>query len=266
MVKTLNATHVLQRLERALAQFAGHEAPHGAPVVTFDGDGTLWTRDVGEQLFEAALEEQLLRDEATEALRAEARLFGISDAGSASEIGSRLYAGYRAGTYPERPATEMMVWCFAGWTPSEWLDFAKHTFETRGLAAHYYASIRPIVDWALGSGTRCFVISASPEPIVQVAVAPLGIASERVIAGRARVRERIEPALASPLPWAEGKVNSGRAVFGDAPWLAAFGDSAFDVAMLQAASVPVAVRPRPGLRERFSDVPGLIELMDESVA
>ena len=38
------------------------------------------------------------------------------------------------------------------------------------------------------------------------------------------------------------------------------GDNAFDVALLLQARVPVAVRPKPRLRERAAEVPGLVEL------
>jgi phosphoserine phosphatase len=42
--------------------------------------------------------------------------------------------------------------------------------------------------------------------------------------------------------------------------LAAFGDNAFDVALLAEASVGVAVRPKDALRARAGEVSGLVEL------
>jgi phosphoserine phosphatase len=44
------------------------------------------------------------------------------------------------------------------------------------------------------------------------------------------------------------------------PLYAAFGDNAFDVSLLAGAAVPVAVRPKPRLRARAGEVPGLVEL------
>ncbi len=44
---------------------------------------------------------------------------------------------------------------------------------------------------------------------------------------------------------------------------AAFGDNAFDVAMLSEARVPVAVRPKDRLRERAAEVAGLVEIAPE---
>ena len=46
--------------------------------------------------------------------------------------------------------------------------------------------------------------------------------------------------------------------------VAAFGDNAFDVAMLSQASVPVAVRPKQRLRDRAADVQLLVEIARES--
>jgi phosphatidylglycerophosphatase C len=58
--------------------------------------------------------------------------------------------------------------------------------------------------------------------------------------------------LASPVPYAENKLTAGRALFGDARWLAAFGDNVFDVDMLTTAEVGVAVRPKPRLERELA--------------
>jgi phosphoserine phosphatase len=44
--------------------------------------------------------------------------------------------------------------------------------------------------------------------------------------------------------------------------LAAFGDNAFDVALLASAHIGVAVRPKPRLRARAHEVTGLVELVE----
>jgi phosphoserine phosphatase len=50
------------------------------------------------------------------------------------------------------------------------------------------------------------------------------------------------------------RIGAGMALY------AAFGDNAFDVALLAGAQVSVAVRPKARLRERAGEVPGLVEL------
>jgi phosphoserine phosphatase len=68
-----------------------------------------------------------------------------------------------------------------------------------------------------------------------------------------------------PIPYAAGKVHNLRARIGETRTLvAAFGDNAFDVAMLSQASVPVAVRPKQRLRDRAADVQLLVEIARES--
>jgi phosphoserine phosphatase len=53
--------------------------------------------------------------------------------------------------------------------------------------------------------------------------------------------------MAAPVPYAETKLSAGRDLFGDARWLAAFGDNVFDIDMLTTAELGVAVRPKPKL-------------------
>jgi phosphoserine phosphatase len=49
------------------------------------------------------------------------------------------------------------------------------------------------------------------------------------------------------VPYAEAKVSAGRELFGNARWLASFGDNVFDIDMLRTAELGVAVRPKPKL-------------------
>jgi phosphoserine phosphatase len=64
-----------------------------------------------------------------------------------------------------------------------------------------------------------------------------------------------------PIPYGSGKVTRLRERVGlERPLYAAFGDNAFDVAMLASARVAVAVRPKPRLRRQADAVPGMVEL------
>ena len=56
------------------------------------------------------------------------------------------------------------------------------------------------------------------------------------------------------VPYAEAKLTAGRALFGDARWLAAFGDNVFDIEMLTTAEVGIAVRPKPRLEQRLAEL------------
>ncbi len=70
-------------------------------VVATDGDGTLWTGDVGEDLFHGLLQSGRVAVAALEGMRLEARDHHLSDAGSGPDIARRIYSAYLAGNFPE---------------------------------------------------------------------------------------------------------------------------------------------------------------------
>ena len=92
----------------------------------------------------------------------------------------------------------------------------------------------------------------------------MGFAPDQVVAARARFEgEVLLPEVERPIPYGPGKVSrllermgAGRTLY------AAFGDNAFDVALLASARIGVAVRPKTRLRERAHEVAGLVELVE----
>ena len=87
----------------------------------------------------------------------------------------------------------------------------------------------------------------------------MGFDEEHVVAAlpAVRVGTRWSPTSIGPSPTAAAR--SAACASGSAPRrrsIAAFGDNAFDVALLASARVPVAVRPKPRLRERAAEVRG----------
>lgn len=246
---------VLARIERA------HRASGGAGALAFDADGTLWEGDVGIDIFEAFLAARGARPEAEEALRREAALFGIDAGAGAHAAASALYEAFNAELYPEDRAFAMMAWAFAGWAEDEVAVFAERVLEARGIDARLRAELRPILAWAESSAAPVFVVSASPRAIVERGVARLGVAPERVMAMTPTVRGgRLAPELASPPTYGDGKVLALSRAMPSLSLLAAFGDSAYDAAMLRAASVPVAVGPSPRLLALAHTIPGLVVL------
>ena len=220
--------------------------------LAFDGDGTLWSGDVGEEACEHAIEQGAIQEAARAALELEARAFNLETGGSAGAIAKRLIDAFRSGQYPESRACEMMVWCYAGWTESDVREHVRRTLARPASRVAAYRPLVPIIEWARQCGLRCIVISASPKLVVEEAAHSLGFQADDVVAGQAQVSAgRIEPALASPVPYGESKASAGRDLFGPRPWLATFGDNAFDLEMLRAARLPVAVRPKQRLIKLF---------------
>jgi phosphatidylglycerophosphatase C len=219
-------------------------------VMAFDGDGTLWSGDVGEDLFRAALRDQFLVEAALPALLAEAEQYEVplNGARDANAVAGVLVAAYLAGKYPERETCAMMTWAYAGRGLSEVQALAESVLADQKLAARLHAELAPILEWSRRRGLRNVLISASPRVVVQPAAALWGFAPGDVAAATPAVVDgRVQARMAAPVPYAETKLSAGRDLFGDARWLAAFGDNVFDIDMLTTAELGVAVRPKPKL-------------------
>ncbi len=232
-------------------------------VVATDGDGTLWSGDVGEDLFHAFLEQGRVEVPALEAIRREAREHRLSDAGTGQEVARRVYDAYREGHFPEERICELMTWCFAGWTRQEVQAFARAVVDGGGLAARLHGEVLEVLERARGEGVETVLVSASPVAVVVEAAARVGFAADRVVAAHPRFEGDVMTAeVHRPIPYAGGKVERLRERIGPGRTLyAAFGDNAFDVALLASAKVGVAVRPKPRLRLRADEVTGLVELV-----
>jgi phosphatidylglycerophosphatase C len=257
-VELQTADEVWARIERAaLAE------PNG--VVATDADGTLWSGDVGDDLFEAFLEHGRVETAALDAIRRNALDHGLSDAGTGPDVARRLFAAYREGRFPEQRVCELMVWCFAGWKATEVAAFARDVVDRCHVPARLQGELVKVLERVRAAGIDTMLVSASPVAVVLEAAARVGFDHAHVVAACPRYERDVMLAdVEHPIPYGPGKVTRLRERIGTRPILAAFGDNAFDVALLASARVPVAVRPKPKLRERSPDVAGLVELSRDS--
>ena len=129
-------------------------------------------------------------------------------------------------------------------------------------------------------GHRVLVVSASPLAIVAGASAVVGAPDAALGVEVVVVDHVYTAAITRPIPYAEGKVaavarlagaastgaGAARTDPGLAPLLAAFGDNRFDLAMLAAAKLPFAVRPKPALLTHAGEAPALRRLVDDGLA
>src|SRR5260221_1041377 len=136
----VGALEVIELLERARIP--------GPSGLAFDADGTLCSGDVGEDVFEFAYGNDLLREEAREELSRVARAHGLSDAGSASDLARSLHAAYRRGALPERLTCELMTWSYAGFTSHELRELAPTAVTERKLAEIGRPILRPPLEIA----------------------------------------------------------------------------------------------------------------------
>jgi phosphatidylglycerophosphatase C len=254
-VKPVTVAEIITLLEEHVAR-----EPGGA--IAFDGDGTLWSGDIGEDFFEALLEDGNLSEVAHEALVREAEAERLETSGGAVAVARRIHAGYLAGTFPEERVCEIMTWAFAGWRHDEAEAFAEKVLVKVGLDGRLHTEALRVVAWAREHGVTTYLVSASPRAVVEQAARRVGIELPNV-ASATEERDAKGVIVASavrPIPYGPGKVMHLRAKLGARPLYAAFGDNAFDVAMLREARTPVAIRPKPRLVERAAEVPGLLVL------
>ncbi len=244
---------IVARIERA-----AEAEPQG--VLAFDGDGTLWSGDVGEDFYAAMLDAPLTAM-VHHALGVVAQEAGIDDRGTPRELAHRVRDAYRAGQFPEERMCEVMTWIAAGWTVSELDAFARDLVVRLELALRFHPEAVSTLAYAHRRGWTVYVVSASPRAIVTAAAATVGVDAAHVVASReATDRLTVLADVERPIPYGPGKVTRLREKIGARPLWAAFGDNAFDVAMLREARVPAAIRPKSRLAALAHEVPGLVQM------
>ncbi len=252
MARGVTPHELVKVLDDALASVGG-------PVVmASDGDGTLWRGDVGEELFELAVTERLLRPAALDALLREASTHAIAvepqKARDPSDVAAVLLSAHREGRYPNGPAFAMMAWAFAGFTPAELDALSERLLERSGFEERLRPELAPMRAWALERGVPLWLVSASPWSVVAAAARRMGVPDDRVVAMEPKVEGGVIAAeLATEATYRDGKLRRLRART-SAVLLAGFGDSYWDLALIETARVGVAVVPNPRLRERMAEL------------
>lgn len=255
-VETAKVPQITERIEKARL-----EQPGG--VVAFDGDGTLWSGDVGEDFFHALVKNGDFRASARTAMEADVAEFGLEISGSALDLARGLYAAYLDGRYPEERTCEMMTWACADWTRTEVEAFAEKVIREGKLASRLHPEAIAVLEWARASQIDALLVSASPRPVVEAAARVVGIDGAHVFAATPAYAAETGIMLARavrPIPYGPGKVAAIRGYAKERPFYAAFGDNVFDLAMLGEAKIGVAVRPKTRLRERAHEVSGIVEI------
>ncbi|MFO0660111.1 MAG: haloacid dehalogenase-like hydrolase [Polyangiaceae bacterium] len=238
-------------------------APEG--VLAFDCDGTLWSGDIGEDSFLARVETMLadsgpLSDESTQHLREIASPLGI-DAHDGAETAKLLFAAYTQGKVDEELMCEVMAWLYAGWEHQELHRFVKRVVAERGLKARLHHEACAVGSWAKTEGIPVYFVSASPLGVLQAAIEVLDWTPTEIVAATQQAIDGVLQArVHRPIPYGPGKVKRLAERTQGATVLAAFGDNVFDLALLSSANVPVAIRPKPKLRARLSEHPGVVVL------
>ena len=147
------------------------------------------------------------------------------------------------------------------WTTLELQAFCAEEIRERRLAERIHPEVQLLFEGARGLGIPCYLVSASPQAIVEAAGAVVGVAPSHVVAARPAVADGIvRPWAERPIPYGAGKVHNlaeRTRSHEHGELLAAFGDNVFDSSMLAHARLATAVRPKPRLLAVAEQVPGL---------
>jgi phosphatidylglycerophosphatase C len=255
-VDVFSAESVIERIASAHREVV---ALGQVGVVAFDGDGTLWRGDVGEDFFTAVAELGRILPPAVAALRRVGRAAGVGgmddDHDSGVVLARRLFQAYLDRALPEETICEIIAWVCAGWREDEVLALAQDVVEQGDLAKRGHAELGRVIAWARSNGVETFLVSASPRPVVEAGGAPLGFDRAHVIAATAPFERGVMVAdVVRPIPYGPGKATLLAERLGGQVLLAAFGDNIFDIPMLQAARVAVVVEPKPRLRDHLASL------------
>jgi phosphatidylglycerophosphatase C len=233
-----------------------------------DGDGTLWTHDIGEALFEAVLDEGYVGEAALASLLAEADAHGVEleSRDDAARVARTLFQAYVALKYPEDRMCAAITWCMAGTSTFALARYCDDMLDRRfGLIKRFIAESHAILRYVASRNVPVWLVSASPLAVVEAAARVIArevsIPMPNVIAMTPSVEhDVIRPSIVGIWTYGEGKREALNAALGDRQLVAAMGDNVFDVPMLQAAKVPIAIRPKPALVNVAGQVPGLVTL------
>jgi phosphoserine phosphatase len=202
-----------------------------------------------------------MREEPLEGLERVCIAHGLSAKGSPSELAWRIYGAYRSGHVPELLTCEVMTWAYAGHSVEALVRFARDALIARKLADRVRRALEPVFEFAASEGIRTVVVSASPEVIVAEALAIGGVTVAALKGARPAVNDgTIQSRLSGRVPYGPEKPVAGRELLSGCDWLASFGDNAFDVEMLRAARIGVAVHPKPALAARLGELSNVVVL------
>jgi len=245
----------------AIARLNALASEHPSGACAFDGDGTLWSGDVGEDYLEHLLAEDAFTDVAKDLFAQEAARFGVAKAPKARDQLASLFRAYTEGTYAEERICGLIALAVAGRSSSEVARVGEDVVRLTDVRARLHEETTGILEESKRLGLTPFLVSASPRAVVVAAAACVGLDPDEVIAVTPREEAgRVTATLVEPIPYGEGKATLLLQRIGARPLLACAGDNVFDLAMLKKAHLPLAIRPKSRLRAVAHELPELVVL------
>jgi len=197
-------------------------------LAVFDCDGTLWAGDAGERFFDWELNRGVLAPDIARWAR-------------------ERYAEYKAGKVSEDDMCGEMVTLHKDLKEAEVLRLSKQFFEEKFMQ-NIFPEMRQLVSELQNSGCDIWAVSSTNEWVIGEAMKHFGIPQKKILAASVEIESGIITDRLIRVPSGLGKPKAILEVIGRPPD-AAFGNSRWDVEMLQIARYAVAVNPNPDLEQ-----------------
>jgi HAD superfamily phosphoserine phosphatase-like hydrolase len=197
-------------------------------VAAFDCDGTLWFGDSGMKFLYWEIEQGLLSTEATQSIM-------------------RRYDEYLAGQVSEEQMCGEMVQIHAGLRDEKIRDFAAR-FAHATVMPHFFPEMESLVEKLHRRGCDVWAVSSTNNWVIEEAVKKVGIPADRVLAVRVELENGIATDRLGEITSGPGKASALQKAL-TRPLDTSFGNSMFDLEMLEFARTPFAVNPNDDLRK-----------------
>jgi phosphoserine phosphatase len=194
----------------------------------FDCDGTLWSGDGGERFFAWELEEKLVPDDVARAMQAR-------------------YAEYKAGKVSEEVMCGEMVTMHRSMIEADVQRAATRFFDLY-FVEQIFPEMRSLVRQLIAQGCDVWAVSSTNDWVIRAGMRHFGIPRGHVLAASVEIENMRITDRIIRIPSGPGKPRAILDVVGKKPD-AAFGNSRWDVDMLNLATRPYVINPNPDLEE-----------------
>jgi len=197
-------------------------------LAVFDCDGTLWADDAGEGFFDWELKQGLV-------------------SGEIARWARPRYADYKAGKVDEEIMCGEMVTMHRGLREADVARAAREYFD--GIfAPNIFPEMRELIARLEGSGCEVWAVSSTNEWVIRAAARHFGIDERKILAAAVEIENGCVTDRLLRVPSGEGKPQVIRKWIGRTPD-AAFGNSRWDMEMLDMAGAAYAVNANPDLKQ-----------------
>jgi HAD superfamily hydrolase (TIGR01490 family) len=197
-------------------------------VAAFDCDGTLWFDDSGMKFLYWEIEQGLFSPEVVQWIM-------------------RRYDEYLAGRVSEDDMCGEMVQIHRGIKETKVREFATR-FAKSTIVPQIFPEMLRLIESLHSQGSQVWAVSSTNNWVIEAAVASLEIPAERVLAVRVEIENGVATDRLVEMTSGPGKAVALKRALTH-PLDVSFGNSIFDLEMLELAATPFPVNPNNDLRK-----------------